>query len=167
MQIHGCRWIPSTIRGQEGSAFVAWGDTPYNANIASTWDRNFYYIKMDYNMWIRTIRVFGRSTGSEWATSKMYLDMYGNMYIAGWSQTWCPTANSMMIMKNNFEMDMWETHTSGDRWSTFIIAYPNQVVVYPNWWLNDANYCGHACMAQYGCVYFCGATVVNYYQNLE
>lgn len=74
----------------------------------------------------------------------------------------------MMIMKNNFDFDMWETHTSGDRWSTFIIAYPGNPVVYPSWWLDDGNYCGNGCLSWWGgCVNTCIMTLVNYYQNLE
>ncbi len=70
-------------------------------------------------------------------------------------------------MKNNFDMDMWETHTNGNRWSTFIIAYPGFGVAYPNWWLNDGNYCGNGCLHWTTCIYACPVVVTNYYQNLE
>ena len=58
--------------------------------------------------------MFGYSASSEYSTSKVYMDQYGIIYMAGYSTSWCNTANSMIIFKNNFEMDLWETHTNGD-----------------------------------------------------
>lgn len=63
------------------------------------------------------MRIFGKATTSnEYSTSKMYIDMYGNMYFAGYSTAWCTTtpANSMVVFKNNMDMDIWETHTNAD-----------------------------------------------------
>lgn len=66
--------------------------------------------------------------------------MYGIVYMAGYTSSWCTTgSNSMIIFKNNFDFDMWEGHSPGNYWDTFIIAYVGYGIQYPNYWYNDAN----------------------------
>ena len=55
------------------------------------------------------------------ATSKVYIDQYGILYFGALSDTWCSStpANSMIIFKNNFDMDLWENTINGDYYEQF------------------------------------------------
>eukprot|EP00347_Sterkiella_histriomuscorum_P005319 403357060 len=141
--IKGCQWVPSTIRTSEGSAFVVFGDHRHNADISATYtSRNFYFIKLDYDMWIRDVRIFGYHNTWEYATSFMYLDQYGIMYFAGTTDDWCAPytgQTSLIIFKNSFDFDLWSGHANANYYDSFIIAYPGYGVAYPNYWYDDAN----------------------------
>ncbi|CDW73334.1 ig family protein [Stylonychia lemnae] len=143
MQIRGCQWVQSTIRTSaplEGSSFVAFGDTLYDATGNYIGKRNFFYIKMDYNMLVRTTRVFGKSGSNQYAISRMYLDQYGIVYFAGTTTNWCQSGeNGMIIFKNNFDFDLWETHTDGNYFDRYILQYIGQSVAYPTGYNTDAN----------------------------
>ena len=77
MNIRGCQWVQSNIRGSdpyEGPSVVAIGDTLYDASGDYIGIRNFFYIKMDYNLLVRTTRVFGKTSSNQFSQSLLYLD---------------------------------------------------------------------------------------------
>eukprot|EP00347_Sterkiella_histriomuscorum_P009095 403342537 len=141
VSIKGCQWV--SIRTSEGSAFVVFGDYRYNADISTTYSsRNFYFIKLDYNMWIRDVRVFGYHNTWEYVNSFIYLDQYGIMYFAQTTDDQCAPQTgqtSLIIFKNSFDFDLWSGHANANYYDSFIIAYPGYGVAYPNYWYNDAN----------------------------
>jgi hypothetical protein len=67
----------------------------------------------------------------------------------------------MMIFKNNFDFDLWETHLTANVWHYWLEGWPYYS------YQGDANCCGNSYMTQNTGGYFAPAVITNYYQNLE
>jgi len=67
----------------------------------------FFFAKLHQDMWFLSFRIFGGDDDSnDLGTSKMYIDSYGIVYMAGKSSAWCSQyehqPNAWTIFKNNF-----------------------------------------------------------------
>ena len=111
----------------------------YNCNFydGPTYRDFWYFMVSGSDIWYKTAKVFGRSNSNEWASSKAYIDSYGILYTAGWSQYWCSPYtgdNSMIVFKNNFDFDLYSGTANSDHWENWVEGWTYC-------WTGSADYC--------------------------